>query len=156
MFDVMGLRPPERIKSRKRIVSGGSRSGPKEGAQLAPRPLAKVPLFVEEHPDGIGMDATHIEGNFNFNLDYVVARHGPFDKRSGIHPQTGQVAQLEQGQSNIGFADGHSEGVKINFGFTSTHIMPAPTGKGLDGIPYTASGLLFYFGIDASDVITFN
>ncbi|MCB9865343.1 MAG: prepilin-type N-terminal cleavage/methylation domain-containing protein [Phycisphaerales bacterium] len=152
IFSNLGLRSPEKIPSRRQELSGGGRSGPRLGDLLPKRALAAVPLFVEEHPDGINNKSAsgHIEGNFNFGTDYVVSRHPPFNKRRGIRPGSSDVSSFEQGVSNIGFADGHVAGIAVNFGFTSSHVRPTSAGgQGYtDDIPYTAEGLLYYYGIE--------
>ena len=157
-FSTMGLRPPERIPSRIVEATGGSsRSARPAPRRLPTRPLSGVPLFVEEYTyDGIngvnpGPGANpHMDGNFNYNTDKVGLRHGPFVKRSGIWLARGSnVTTFEQGETDIGFADGHVESIKPNFGFTDSEIKPASEGgRGLKGIPYTASGLLYYYGLE--------
>jgi len=156
MFSNLGLRPPERIPARLRDSSGGSRGGGAPPTRLSTRAFARIPLFVEEHPVGINdrSAAGHMEGNFNFGTDFVVSRHGPFSKRSGYRPGSAGVSVFDQGITTIGFADGHVEGVKVNFGFRSSDVRPtAAGGNGYSGIPYTAEGLLYYYGIEY-DVIT--
>jgi prepilin-type N-terminal cleavage/methylation domain-containing protein/prepilin-type processing-associated H-X9-DG protein len=140
-FSNLGLRAPERIPPA--IVTVPGRNG--GSRRLPPRALAKVPLFVEEHPAGINnrTDQGHMEGNFNFSTDYVVQRHFPKSKRWGIKPGTGSPSIFEQGSTMIGFADGHVESVKVSFGFTSDNAEDYP-----GTIPYTAEGLLTYYGIE--------
>jgi prepilin-type N-terminal cleavage/methylation domain-containing protein/prepilin-type processing-associated H-X9-DG protein len=156
IFSNLGLRAPEKIPPRRMEVSGGGRGGPRLGELLSPRALAAVPLFVEEHPDGINNKTAngHIEGNFNFATDFVVSRHPPFSKRRGISPGGASVATFNQGVTDIGFADGHVAGVMVNFGFTSSHVRPTSAGgQGYtDDIPYTAEGLLHHYGIEYSVV----
>jgi prepilin-type processing-associated H-X9-DG protein len=156
MFSNLGLRSPERIPSRLADrVAGGSRGGSSTPRRLNTRPFSKVPLFVEEHPSGINNKTSsgHMEGNFNFNTDWVVARHGSMEKRPGFQPGSADVTSFSQGATNIAFADGHVESVKINYGFTARQVRPEPDGEGLEGIPYTAEGLLYYYGIEY-EVIT--
>jgi len=157
IFSNLGLRSPERIPPRRQELSGGGRGGPRLGELLPRRALAGVPLFVEEHPDGINNKSAsgHIEGNFNFATDYVVSRHVPFGKRRGVAPGAAGVSSFEQGQTNIGFADGHVAAVAVNHGFTASHVRPTSAGgQGYDkDIPYTAEGLLYHYGIEY-DVVT--
>jgi prepilin-type N-terminal cleavage/methylation domain-containing protein/prepilin-type processing-associated H-X9-DG protein len=152
IFSNLGLRAPEKIKPRRHEVSGGGRGGSTLGALLPARALAGVPLFVEEHPDGINNKSAngHIEGNFNFGTDYVVSRHPPFSKRRGVGPAGGGVSSFTQGTTNIGFADGHVAGVAVNYGFSSRHVKPTSIGgEGYeDDIPFSAEGLLYYYGIE--------
>jgi len=145
MFSNLGLADPMQIPVEKITLPGGSRSGPKE-VNRAKRNLANIPLFVEEHPNGIGMLGEHIEGNFNFGTDYVVARHPPFGRR--LAWIDGQLTSVRQGSTHIAFADGHVEAVPGNFGFKESDVKPTSAGgQGLAGIPYTAKGLLYHFGI---------
>jgi prepilin-type N-terminal cleavage/methylation domain-containing protein/prepilin-type processing-associated H-X9-DG protein len=153
MFDMLGLRPPERIPSRLADAGGGgSRGESPTPRELPPRAASATPLFVEEHPHGIN-DRTatgHMEGNFNFGTDYVVSRHGPFRTRAGFKPNSTALSSFPQGLTNIGFADGHVEAVQVNYGFGSTHVRPDGEGEG--GVPYTAEGLLYHYGI-AWDIV---
>jgi prepilin-type processing-associated H-X9-DG protein len=128
------------------------RGGPPPAQLLPRRALARVPIFVEEHPSGISSlynpgGVGHMEGNFNFNTDWVVARHTPFSRREGRFPRGTAVSTFLQGSCNFGFADGHAEGVKTNYGINDSDITPPPNGMGLKGIPDTAAGLLYYYGI---------
>ncbi len=156
IFSNLGLRSPERIPSRLAETIGSSRGDDPTPRRLTTRAFANVPIFVEEHPVGINDKSAngHMEGNFNFNTDFVVSRHGPFQKRLGVKPVSGELAVFPQGTTNIGFADGHAEYVKVNYGFTASHVRPvAADGQGLSGIPYTAQGLLYHYGIEY-EVIT--
>ncbi len=153
MFDMLGCRSPDDIPP-ETVTTGPPppRGGPAPSVRLPRRALARTPLFVEEHPDGLNSiyNATgigHMEGNFNFNTDKVVSRHTPFTRRPGVFIGETAISTFQQGSSSMGFADGHAEGIPINFGFTKDHIEPQPDGQGLKGIPYTAEGLLYYFGI---------
>lgn len=159
MFTVMGLRPPEKV-----IPRWATKSGPARGPQQAPRrmtqpPLSRVPLFVEEHPQGINdtkSPSGHMEGNFNFDTDFVVSRHPGGNYRFGIDPISGEHRQFQQGVSNLAFADGHVEGLLVNFGYTAIDVKPTTvSGRGRTGIPYTSEGLLWHFGIEGElDSIT--
>ncbi len=145
MFSNLGLADPEQIPVEGIKQAGGSRSGPKE-IKRAKRNMANIPLFVEEHPDGIGMNGEHVEGNFNFGTDYVVGRHPPFGRR--LARIDGQLTSVRQGSTHIAFVDNHVEAVPINFGLTESDVKPSSVGgQGLAGIPYTAKGLLYHYGI---------
>jgi prepilin-type N-terminal cleavage/methylation domain-containing protein/prepilin-type processing-associated H-X9-DG protein len=152
MFAMLGLRPPEKIPGRlEDKTSGASRGAAPARRRLRPPPLAEVPLFVEEHPKGTNNRGSqgHMEGNFNFETDFVVSRHPPFEQRMGVDPRSGQRRTFEQGATNIGFADGHVDPVEVNFGYFRNDVVPtAAGGNGLDGIPYTAEGLLYYYGVE--------
>ena len=151
IFSNMGLQSPESIPSRFREISGGSRGGPVQKTRLSTRPFAKVPIFVEEHPAGINdrSAAGNIEGNFNFETDFVVSRHPPYTNRPGFKPGVPGLSTFKQGSTNIGFADGHVEAVKVNFGFSASHFRQGEEGDpDYKGIPYTAAGLLYYYGIE--------
>jgi prepilin-type N-terminal cleavage/methylation domain-containing protein len=150
VFSNMGLADPEKIPPDDIVISGGSRSGPKTQKQTK-RALSTIPLFVEEHPDGINGSnpSGHSEGNFNFNTDYVVARHPPFGVRLAV--MNAKTVSIKQGSTEIGFADGHVNSVPVNFGFSDASVKPTSAGgQGLVGIPYTAKGLLYYYGIKYS------
>ncbi|MCH7813874.1 MAG: prepilin-type N-terminal cleavage/methylation domain-containing protein [Planctomycetes bacterium] len=157
MFDMLGLRPPERIPARFQDQEQGPRGPVGPQKRKSKRAQARTPLFVEEHPLGINAvfrpsgssETGHMEGNFNFGTDYVVSRHGPFAKRVGYPPRGGGPSLFEQGTTNIGFADGHVEAVKVNYGFGKSHVQPGAEGEG--GVSYTAAGLLYYYGV-CSDV----
>ncbi|MCP4250754.1 MAG: type II secretion system protein [bacterium] len=165
MFDMLGLRPPERIPAALQDPDPFPQGPPGAPKRKSKRAQARTPLFVEEHPLGINAvfrpsgssDPGHMEGNFNFNTDKVTARHGCPKSRPGIPPTGGGVQSFPQGTTNIAFADGHVEAVKTNYGFSSSHIMPdATTYAGVpDAIPDSASGLLYYYGIEW-DIIKLN
>ncbi|MHC4063500.1 MAG: type II secretion system protein [Planctomycetota bacterium] len=152
MFSNLGLRPPSRIPARMTEATAGGRGATPSARRLPKRAESATPLFVEEHPTGINDRSStgHMEGNFNYITDFVVSRHGcSFSKRPGRKPGSGTVTTFAQGTTNIGFADGHVEPVKVNYGLTSNDIKPAHAGGGgLEGIPYTAEGLLYYYGIE--------
>lgn len=157
MFSMLGLRTPENIPTRPVENDGGPSRGPAPGqARLGPRPLSGIPLFVEEHPQDINdkvSSSAHMEGNFNFGTDFVVSRHPSTSVRLGVDPMNGTMRRFSQGSTNIGFADGHASPVKVNFGFTLTDVRPTGAGgKGLQGIPYTAEGLLWHYGIEYMEV----
>lgn len=151
MFSMMGLRSPERIPPRLQDRQGPTRGGATLYRLPVPN-LSQVPLFVEEHPQGINAKDNpngHMEGNFNFSTDTVVSRHPGFTVRQGIDPRTGKLDSFEQGSTHIGFADGHVDPVKVNFGFGLSECRPKTAGgQGLDGIPYNAEGLLWFYGIE--------
>jgi prepilin-type processing-associated H-X9-DG protein len=152
-FDMLGVRPIERIPSRFADSTGGGRngSGSSPTKRLSARPLSKVPIFVEEHPFGIGgYTSGHTEGNFNFALDIATGRHGPYRVREGHRNGSTDVTSFLQGNTDIAFGDGHVESIALNFGYQMVDIQPTSVqgGKGRKGIPYTAAGLLYYYGVD--------
>jgi len=155
MFSMLGLRAPEKIPGRPVENTSGPSRGPGSAAGRMTTPaLANVPLFVEEHPWGLNNRSTngHMEGNFNYNTDYVVSRHPGGSRRKGIDP-SGTMKDFWQDSTNIGYADGHVKAVKVNFGFDDSQVRPtAAGGQGLEGIPYTAQGLLYYYGIEFLEV----
>ena len=167
MFAMMGIRPPEVIPPRfQDQASRPGRGGGGATPRRLPKPaLANTPLFVEEHPWGIN-DKTasgHMEGNFNFGIDRVVSRHPPFTNRIGVFPGETQQRGFKQGTTNIGFADGHVNGLKVNF---QIDLGAARTlrNNGDDSIvPDNAEGLLWFFGIEYREatateklILTFN
>jgi prepilin-type N-terminal cleavage/methylation domain-containing protein/prepilin-type processing-associated H-X9-DG protein len=160
MFASMGFRSPEEgVPSRlSDPVSGGPRGGGLVQYRLSKRPLSKIPVFVPEHPEGIGLridgvGGGHCEGNFNFNTDRVVARHGPRRPRLGYRPGASTVSMFKQGTATVGYADGHVESLPINLGFKDIDIKPVTAGgRGYDGIPETAEGLLYYYGLVYQEV----
>jgi prepilin-type N-terminal cleavage/methylation domain-containing protein/prepilin-type processing-associated H-X9-DG protein len=155
IFSNLGLYAPERIPPGKRKISGGSRGGAKY-RQLKRPPAAKTPIFVEEHPLGINDRSSqgHMEGNFNYDTDKVVSRHVAYTTRWGIRPGDNKPTKFEQGSTHIGFGDGHVEGVKVNYGFTVRDVSPTGAGGlGYEGIPWTASGLMWHYGINDKRVI---
>lgn len=152
MFSMLGLRAPEKIPGRPAEKTSGPSRGPGSASgRLAPPALASVPLFVEEHPWGTNnrTNSGHMEGNFNYETDFVVSRHPGSSRRLGIDPVSGAMKTFSQDSTNIGFADGHVKPVRVNFGFHHNHVRPtAAGGEGLEGIPYTAEGLLYYYGVE--------
>jgi prepilin-type N-terminal cleavage/methylation domain-containing protein/prepilin-type processing-associated H-X9-DG protein len=152
MFSMLGLRTPENIPSRPAENEGGPSRGPAPTlGRLGPRPLPAVPLFVEEHPQGINDRSAngHMEGNFNYGTDFVVSRHPSTSSRPGVDPISGAICSFAQGSTNLGYADGHASPLKVNFGFGLDKVRStAAGGQGLPGIPYTAEGLLWYYGIE--------
>lgn len=156
MFANMGLWSLEKVPTRRREVTGGARGGSQLGERLSKRAFAKIPLFVEEHPMGInsrfgtstgGELLGHMEGNFNFT-DNVCMRHPPFDKVRARNNQ-GQIVNIRQGMTQIGFADGHVEDLRTKYQVTADDIKKGKPFE--DDIPFTAPGLMWYFGIDDSN-----
>ena len=146
VFSNLGVADPNQIPVIDIVLAGGTRGSGAKTIKRAKRNLANIPVFVEEHPDGIGLKGSHIEGNFNFGTDYVVARHAPHSTR--LARINGQLKQIRQGSSHVGFVDGHVEGVRVCYGLGETDVKPTSAGgQGLEGIPYTAAGLLYHFGI---------
>lgn len=138
MVSIMGLRVPEKIPAIPEFKS----------EQISP---SRAPLLVEEHPDG--MNNQHKEGNFGAGIvpspdggDKLISRHGPMSPRFGIQPGGGGPSKFMQGVSNIGFADGHAESVRPNFGFGKTHLLSGLAGR--DGLPNNITGMLQYYGIN--------
>lgn len=134
MVSVMGIRSPEKINAITEFTS----------EQINP---SSAPVFVEEHPDG--MNNMHREGNSGAGInpspdggDKLISRHGPKTARWGIAPGSGTPAKLLQGTSNIGFADGHVDGIRTSFGFGKTHLTTYR-----DSIPNNITGLLYYYGV---------
>jgi prepilin-type N-terminal cleavage/methylation domain-containing protein/prepilin-type processing-associated H-X9-DG protein len=159
MFSMLGCRPPEKILPRfADKTSGPSRGATPTLTRMPPPSLAAVPLFVEETPADINNRDGHMEGNFNFDLDSVVSRHPSSSNRMGRDPSASSALKVFlQDSTNIGFADGHVKRVKVNFGFKLSDVTPtAAGGLGLDGIPYTAEGLLWYYGLEYREEIDFN
>ena len=145
IFSILGMRTPDTIITRYRETSGGSRGGPKL-TRLPKLALSAVPIFVEEHPDGINdrtSSTAHMEGNFNYETDYVVSRHVPAGKRLAI--RGGAMTSMVQGSTNIGFCDGHVEPLQVNFGFKLANA------KASGGIGDTADALLYHFGIESNE-----
>jgi len=138
MMSTLGLRAPEKIPAADHFVGG----------EITP---SRVPLFVEEHPDGINNG--NREGNFGSfrgpdNMpgleegDILVSRHAPFTTRIGAKPGTSGFTRFLQGSTNVGFADGHVEALKTSFGVGGT---PLATGQ-LNVIPNNIMGLHYYYG----------
>jgi len=153
MFSMLGCRPPEKILPRMADKTSGPSRGPAAALTRMPPPsLAAVPLFVEETPADINDTNGHMEGNFNFGTDRVVSRHPSGSNRLGY--QRGELKSFMQDSTNIGFADGHVKRVKVNFRFTAADVQPTTVtgGKGLDGIPDNAEGLLWYYGLEYREV----
>jgi prepilin-type N-terminal cleavage/methylation domain-containing protein/prepilin-type processing-associated H-X9-DG protein len=143
MFAMMGIRQPERIPARPVDRSGPSRGASSTSGQKMHKPrLPEVPLFVEEHPGGI--NGISIDGNFNLGTDKVVSRHPPYSVREGIQPGESSIRTFRQGTTQIGFADGHVEPVKVNFGADRATVREEIEG----GIPYDSAGILWYYGIE--------
>jgi len=137
MNAVLGLRSPERILAASNV----------QGTRRVP---SNAPLFVEEHPYGINND--HREGNFGAGIgsnpgatagDILISRHGPFTPRLGVNPHNGITSLFAQGSTNIGFADGHAEGIEPSFGIGAPPSQPA----GFSGIPNNIVGLMNYYGV---------
>lgn len=157
MFASLGLRPLERIPTRREEVSGGSRGGSVVGKLLPKRAFAKIPLFVEEHPWTINtIDKPfggHMEGNFNTSDDRVVMRHPPFSKRPArdLEATGAPFGDLKQGVTEMGFADGHVEPVPACHGLTMGDVKKGARYEGR--IPSDADSLLWYYGIDHTKYI---
>lgn len=137
----VSLRSPDKIPADDTRVSGNS------------RPSSFAPMFLEEHPDG--PNNGNREGNFGAwrgigqplppdDGDHLVARHGPKEPRPGIMPGSSTITNFAQGRSNIGFADGHVEEMKPNFGFGRTQLT---TIGGYDGLPNYIAGILGRYGV---------
>lgn len=139
MFSTLGLRSPERIPGADHFVT----------KTISP---SNVPIFVEEHPDGI--NHTNPEGNFGSfrgpgvqpgldEGDYMVSRHFPFTARKGIAP-TGPnaITTFVQGSCNMGYSDGHVERVKPNFGIGGSALLTQP-----DLLPNNIVGLHYKYGV---------
>jgi prepilin-type N-terminal cleavage/methylation domain-containing protein/prepilin-type processing-associated H-X9-DG protein len=156
MFTMLGLRTPENILPRYESAKQNVRGGGPEVRRLKVPPLSGVPIFVEEHPEGIGIwEQGHCEGNFNFNVDKVVSRHPGGSTRLGKDPTDGNaIKKFKQNVTMIGFADGHVEPVKVNFGFNFNDVTPTQYGGNgyIDEIPDTAAGLLQYYGLEGNEV----
>jgi len=132
MMAGLGLRQPSRIpKSR-------NKQGTVQSASLAP-------IFVEENPAGFsgagGINQNNMEGNC-WNQDRVVQRHAPFLARLGRRPNQGNISNFVMGVTNIGFADGHSESVKANYGLTENDLTANP-----QAIPNNVKGLMEHYGV---------
>ncbi len=154
MFSMLGLRPPDRIPGRREDVSNASRGPAPVGRRLKPPDLSGVPLFVEEHPASLNNFGNngHMEGNFNFS-DRVVSRHTGGNNRQGYAPDGSGLTTFRQGTTNIGFADGHVDPVRTNFKFTINDVKDKDVGgRGLEGIPDSAPGLLWYYGVEYLEV----
>lgn len=156
-FSMLGLRSPEAIPPRPVDTSTGPSRGGGGGSssvRLLNKPaFSQVPQFVEEHPDRINTrfppSTGSMEGNFNFD-DFVVSRHPGFTNRAGYNVSSpGIKTNFKQGTTNIGFSDGHVEAVQVNYGFDIADSRPtAVGGKGFGGIPFTAQGLLWHYGVE--------
>jgi len=160
-FSMLGLRSPEAIPPRPVDSTTGPSRGGGGGSgstRLLQKPaFSQVPQFVEEHPERINTrfppSTGSMEGNFNFD-DFVVSRHPGFSKRLGHNPYLpatsgGNPTNFKQGTTGIGFSDGHVEAVQVNFGFDIADSRPTTVGgRGYGGIPYTAQGLLWHFGVE--------
>jgi len=138
MFSTLGLRSPERIPGAAHFVSENISA-------------SNVPIFVEEHPDGIWN--SNPEGNFGAfrgigNMpgldegDIMVSRHYPFTSRLGKAPGSSAITSFVQGSCNMGFADGHVEKVKPNFGLGGSVLLTQP-----NLLPNNIVGLHYKFGV---------
>lgn len=147
MFSIMGLRAPEKMVGKEQVSKVGR--GGETRRRLKPPPLSDVPLFVEEHPNGV--NGRSVEGNFNTNLDFVVSRHPGGNTREGLVDRQGEIREFKQDRTNIGFADGHVEPVRVNAGMTAAYADPiADQFHSIDIIPDTADGLLWHYGLEHS------
>ena len=77
--------------------------------------------------------------------DILVSRHYPFTTRIGIPPSGGAISNFMQGSTNIGFADGHVERVKPNFGIGGTYL--ANGGGQPNVLPNNIVGLHYRYGV---------
>lgn len=139
MFSTLGLRTPERIPAANHFISENISA-------------SNVPIFVEEHPNGI--NHSNYEGNFGSfrgpgvppgldEGDILVSRHYPFTPRPGIAPSgVGGITNFVQGSSNMGFADGHVERIKPNFGVGGSALMSRP-----ELLPNNIVGLHYKYGV---------
>ncbi len=157
MFAQLGMRAPEKIIPRFADKTAGASRGSSPVLQrLKPPPLSQVPLFVEEHPEGInpqlpggGFRDCHAEGNFNTSIDKVISRHPGGGKREGRRGTSGTITEFYQNTTHIAFADGHVEVVKVNFGFGLGDVQPTPSNPTpRRAIPHNAEGLLWYYGLE--------
>ena len=157
MFSSMGLRRPE--DGMPPALTDATSSGPRGGGGgrkfYAKAPTAKIPFFVEEHPDGIGRFVNgHVEGTFNTGVDRVVARHGPYRKRLGRLPAElvgaagSNLTTFNQGSTNISFEDGHVEKVDTSYGITPDDLKTDFS----KGIPDKADGLLWYYHLQEQEI----
>jgi|GEM_PF-1405910 len=139
MMSTLGLRTPEKIPAADHFVGG----------EITP---SRVPLFVEEHPDGINNG--NREGNFGSfrgpdtmpgleEGDILISRHAPFTVREGRQPGTATISRFLQGSTNIGFADGHVELTKTSFGIGGTALANGQ----VNVIPNNIMGLHYYSGL---------
>ena len=138
MDAVLGLRAPERIPAIPSFVS----------RQISP---SVALMFVEEHPSTI--NGSNKEGNFgawpyvdpplDTADDHLVSRHGPFTPRPGVRPGENSPSTFLQGTSNVGFADGHVDALRPNFGFDGTQLSTF----GNATVPNTHVGLLRRYGV---------
>lgn len=107
---------------------------------------ARAPIFVEENPAATGgsggINQNNMEGNC-WNQDRVVQRHFPFNARPGRRPGSGQIVNMVQGVTNVGFADGHAESVRTNYGLTETDAVT----MGTNIIPNNVKGMMEHFGV---------
>lgn len=143
MVSTLGLRTPERIPGADHFVS----------ENISP---STVPIFVEEHPDGI--NNSNPEGNFGSYRgldsqgntaqpgldegDILVSRHYPFTSRVGKAPGQNSITRFDQGSTNMGFADGHVERVKTNFGIGGSSLLTQQ-----DLLPNNIVGLHYKYGM---------
>lgn len=152
MFAVMGLRQPELIPARfeDTIRTGrGGGGGAASSRRMATPAPSSIPIFVEESPQRINNG--NREGNFNAD-DWVVQRHPGGGPREGIQLGQVEISTFKQGSTNIGFGDGHVEPVQVNYRLDASHIRSqAFGGQGIKGIPGTAPGILWFYGVDSSE-----
>lgn len=149
MFSILGLRAPEKVLGRLPDSTGASRGGPTRRRATTP-PMSRVPLFVEENP--LRANGSNMEANFNYD-DSVVSRHPGYSMRLGKLGTDPTPKKFRQGTTSIAFLDGHVDPVPVNEGFTLSDIQPTtvPGGKGLEGIPYQAEALLYYYGLESKE-----
>lgn len=107
---------------------------------------SRAPLFAEENPASWsgqgGINQFNMEGNC-WNVDRVVQRHAPFLVRWGRAPTTGgPLIKIRQGVTQIGFADGHSEALQMNYGANETDLT-----SNAELIPNNVKGMMQRFGV---------
>jgi prepilin-type processing-associated H-X9-DG protein len=72
-----------------------------------------------------------------------VQRHFPFNARPGRRPNNSQIVNMVQGVTNVGFADGHAESVKTNYGLNENDAIT----MGASIIPNNVKGMMEHFGV---------
>jgi prepilin-type N-terminal cleavage/methylation domain-containing protein/prepilin-type processing-associated H-X9-DG protein len=117
MLAGLGLRAPSRVP--KALTMQGEHVGT----------ISDIPLFVEENPAATGgqggINANNMEGNC-WTVDTLVSRHKPGSPRLGRRPGGGPVTTFVQGETNIGFADGHAVSIRTNYGMNENDMLTTP------------------------------